>query len=81
MQVQSKYKASNQKDAPVEDYWNVLKRALLEAEDRSCKWPKSLAWHKEMWWNDNVSNKVSEKHKLWKKKKQWNTSKEKYLEA
>ena len=31
---------SNQKDASVEDYWNVLKGALLEVTGRSCGWTK-----------------------------------------
>ena len=32
----NQYRATSQKDTSVEDYWNVLKVALLEATDRSC---------------------------------------------
>ena len=51
------YRASSQKDASVEDYWNVLKGALLAVTGRSCGWTK--ACHKETWWwNDDISNSV-----------------------
>ena len=36
----NQYRATSQKDTSVEDYWNVLKVALVEATDRSCGWTK-----------------------------------------
>ena len=58
----NKYRASIQKDAFVEGFWNVLKGALLEVTGRSCEWTKGSGRQKETcWWNDDVSNGVSEK--------------------
>ena len=57
------YRAISQKWASVEGYWNVLKRALLEATDRSCGCKKNQLDIKKLGWND-VSNSVSEKRKL-----------------
>ena len=73
---------STEQVASVENHWNVLKGALLEATDRSCGWTKGPDRHKETWWwNDDVSNFVSEKRKLWKEWKQGTTSKGKSLEG
>ena len=43
------HRASNQKDASVEGFWNTLKKALLETTNRSCEWTKRPARHKETW--------------------------------
>ena len=72
----NKYRASNQKEAFVDVYWNVLKGAFLRATDRNCGWLKAPARHGMM-----MLVSASEKLKLRTKWKQGNTSKEKYLEA
>ena len=59
---------SSQKDSSVEDYWSILKGALLETTDRSCRCTKGSARHREtslsFSYNDDISNSVSEKCKL-----------------
>ena len=74
----NKYIDSIQTDGSVEDYWNILKGALLEGTDWSYGWKKGPVRHKKIcWWNDDVSNSVCEHIELWKEWKQENTSIEK----
>ena len=79
----SKYRASSQKDASVEGYWNALKGDLSKATHRCCGWKKGPVRHKKVqWWNDDdFSYSVSEKQRLLKEWKQGTTNKEKYLET
>ena len=46
---------TEQKDAFLEDYWNVLKVVLPEARGRSFEWKKSPTRHKERSGNGNTS--------------------------
>ena len=72
---------TSQKCVSAEDYWNFVKRILLEPTVRRSGWTKGPARHRETWWrNDDVDNSFSEKFILWKKWKERNISKEKYLQ-
>ena len=41
------YQESGHESTPVEDNWNLLKVASLEAKDKTCGWTKSPARHEE----------------------------------
>ena len=51
----------------VNEAWNHLKTALVEAAESICGWTKGPVRHNEtFWWNEDVSNVINEKRKAWK---------------
>ena len=52
----------------VNEAWNHLKSALVEAAESTCGWTKGgpVRHNETWWWNEDVSNVINEKRKAWK---------------
>ena len=51
----------------VNEAWNLLKSALVEAAESICGWTKGgpVRYNETWWWNEDVSNVINEKRKAW----------------
>ena len=68
-------------ESTIEEKWDSLEKALLQAVDKSCGWTKKPPRHKvTWWWNAEVEVAIKEKRRLWKAWKDGG-NKNDYLEA